>query len=114
MKFYNTKQIVEAIMAKITVNHRGQGHACKRSRLLLYLQGYFPGLEDRQMRKVVEIAREKGVCSCENGYYLADTKAEAEEAIEYFDKKAMPLLVAKKNIRKAYPEFFSDGQQELF
>ncbi len=101
-------------LTRLQVHHRGKENAVKRKDLLAWLRQYWPDLTDRDMRRMREELRAKGVCSGPTGYFIAETKAEVDEAIEYYRKYAMSLLQAKKEIEAAYPEYYGDKQMKLF
>ena len=106
-------QLQSAILTKIRMHHRGWENGIVREKLLIYLHSWWPDLDDRELRRTIEVLRRQGVCSGPHGYFVARNKEDVDASIEYFDKKAMPLLVAKRELRKAYPEYYSGELWEL-
>ena len=110
----------EDIFKKITKDHKGKERAIKREDLLRYLEKYDYSLTDREMRAVVKSIERPGIkgsqaiLSCELGYYIPRTRDERDYAIQYLEKKAVPLFEDIKRIKKAYPDYVSGRQMELF
>jgi len=113
----------EIVLDKIARKHRGKERAIKREDLLRYLWNHpdgDPGLTDREMRAIVKSIEKPGIegsqaiLSCERGYYMPKDQHERDYAIQYLEKKAIPLFEDIKRIRKAYPDFLCGEQMELF
>jgi hypothetical protein len=101
------------ILHTLSTYHRGKARAITREALRDYLRQVGHEMGDRDLREIVKGL--KVVCMCNHGYFIAETKVEADESIAYLRKKIFPLWQDIENIIGAYPEFYPGGKQmELF
>lgn len=61
----------------------------------------YSGLDNRRLRKVIELIRRDGVCVCsdEAGYYLPETAAELEKYIKRVERTAKSTFFTLKTAR---------------
>lgn len=100
------------ILHVLRTHHRGKARAITRQALREYLSWEGYSISDRDLREVVKNLGQ--VCMCNRGYFIAESKAEADESIAYLRKKIFPLWKDIENIKRAYPQFYSGEQMELF
>lgn len=61
----------------------------------------YSGLDNRRLRKIIELIRRDGVCVCsdEAGYYLPETAAELEKYIKRVERTAKSTFFTLKTAR---------------
>lgn len=94
------------ILRKLRTEHIGRSRAIKRKDLLEYLYGQGAKIDDREMRAIIESL--PIICSCAEGYFIADKYEDVQHSIEYIKKKAISLMAKIRKKKEVYPQFYGE------
>lgn len=75
----------------------------------------YTGLNDRAMRKAIEVLRENGVCIVSDafGYYFPGNEEELERYIKRTEKTARSYFLSLRSAKKALREMQTETQMKL-
>lgn len=89
----------------------GKKNAVSRAQLVI-----LTGITDRAIREAIQAFNESGegiiACECGKGYFVPETKEEAERYIRYSQSYLLSLARKDRGMKKAFSKMFSE-QMEL-